>query len=89
MSKPVLLGVLLLVAVVSLLVWSSMGLSEFRVEVCVTFEGQSACRVAQGATREAAQRQAMDNACSMLTSGVTGTISCLQAGPESVRWLDN
>jgi hypothetical protein len=87
MRKPVLLGVLMLGGVIALLVWSSMGLSTYRVEVCVTFEGRSACRIAQGASREAAQRQALDNACALLTSGVTGTISCLQTPPDSVRWL--
>lgn len=89
MKNPVLLGVLLLVAVLALLVWSSLGLREHRVEVCITFESKSVCRVAQGATREAAQRQASDNACAMLTSGVTGTISCLQTPPDSVRWLND
>ena len=85
MKKPVVLGGLLILAVLALLVWSSLGLREHRVEVCMTFEGKSVCRIAQGASQEAAQRQAMDNACAMLTSGVTGTISCLQTPPDSVR----
>lgn len=89
MKKPVLLGGLLLIAVLALLVWSSIGLRQHRVEVCITFEGNRVCRVAQGATQEAAKRQASDNACAMLTSGVTGTISCLQTPPDSVRWLSD
>lgn len=89
MKKPVLLGVLLLAGVIALMVWSSMGLREHRVEVCMTFEGKSVCRVAHGASREAAQRQALDNACAMLTSGVTGTISCAQTPPDSVRYLND
>ncbi len=87
MKKPVLLGVLLLVAVLGLVVWSSMGLREHRVEVCMTFEGGTVCRIAQGASREAAQRQATDNACAMLTSGVTGSIACAQTRPDSIRFL--
>jgi len=87
-SKPVLLGILLLLVVLGFLIWGSMGLQEHRVEVCMTFEGKSICRVAQGATREAALRQATDNACAMLTSGVTGTVSCLQRSPDQVRWLN-
>jgi hypothetical protein len=88
MKKPVALGILLLVAVVALLVWSSMGLREHRVEVCMTFEGRTVCRIAQGATQQAAQRQATDNACAMLTSGVTGTIACAQTRPDSIRFLN-
>jgi hypothetical protein len=88
MRKPVVLGVLLLVGVIGLIVWSSIGLSSHRVEVCMTFEGRSVCRIAQGASPEVAQRQATDNACALLTSGVTGTISCLQTPPDSVRWLN-
>lgn len=88
MSKPVLLGVCLLLLVVGLVVWSSMGLQEHRVEVCVTFEGRRVCRTASGASRESAQRQAQDNACALLTSGVTGSISCGQTKPDSVRWMD-
>jgi hypothetical protein len=77
-SKPVLLGVGLLLLVIGLVVWSSMGLQEYR----------RVCRTASGATRESAQRQAQDNACALLTSGVTGSISCGQTKPDSVRWMD-
>ncbi|MCW5966541.1 MAG: hypothetical protein KIT83_21060 [Bryobacterales bacterium] len=89
MKKPVLVGVLLLAGIVGLIVWSSLGLREHRVEVCMTFEGKNVCRVAQGGSKEAAQRQALDNACAMLTSGVTGTISCMQTPPDSVRYLND
>lgn len=88
MSKPVLLGVGLLLLVVGLVVWSSMGLREHRVEVCISFEGRRVCRTASGATQEAALKQAQDNACALLTSGVTGSISCGQTKPDSIRWLD-
>ncbi len=88
MKKPVLVGILLSVAVVALIVWSSLGLREHRVEVCMTFDGKSVCRVAQGSSREAARRQALDNACALLTSGVTGTIACAQTPPDSVRYLN-
>jgi hypothetical protein len=89
MSKPVVLGIVLLVAVLGFLIWSSLGLQQHRVEVCMTYEGKQVCRVAQGPTKDAALRQAMDNACAMLTSGVTGTVSCLQRTPDQVRWLSN
>ena len=88
MSKPVIAGIVFLVLVVAALIWNSFSLSERRVEVCMSFEGKTACRVASGATQESALRQATDNACALLTSGVTGTIACGQTKPTSVRWLD-
>lgn len=89
MSKPVLLGIVLLAAVLGLLLWGTLGLREHRVEVCVTFGGNRVCRIAQGPERDVALRQAMDNACAVLTSGVTGTVSCLQTAPDQVRWLSD
>ncbi|MDZ7638611.1 MAG: hypothetical protein U5J83_10270 [Bryobacterales bacterium] len=86
MSKPVLVGVGLLAVVALLMIWSSIGLREHRVEVCVTFDGRSVCRTASGASKESALRQAQDNACALLTSGVTGTIACGQTKPDRVTW---
>ena len=88
MKKPIVIGVIFVVAVFALLVYNSMQLSEVRVEVCITFNGESVCRKARGPDRETAQRNATDNACSYLTSGVTGTISCMQTRPDSVTWLE-
>ncbi len=87
MSKPVLAGVILLAAVAALIIWSSTGLREHRVEVCITYEGRSVCRTASGATEQSALRQAQDNACALLTSGVTGSIACGQTQPDRVTWM--
>lgn len=88
MSKPVIAGLGFVLAVVAVLIWSSLGLRGNRVEVCVTYEGRTVCRSASGASKESAQRQAQENACALLTSGVTGTITCGQTRPDSVRPLD-
>ncbi|MCL4782421.1 MAG: hypothetical protein KJZ70_05250 [Bryobacterales bacterium] len=87
MSKPVLVGVILLAIVAALIVWSSTGLREHRVEVCITYGGRSVCRTASGATEQSALRQAQDNACALLTSGVTGSIACGQTAPDRVTWM--
>ncbi|MCC7342993.1 MAG: hypothetical protein IT170_18065 [Bryobacterales bacterium] len=87
MSKPVLVGLILLAVVAGLIIWSSTGLQEHRVEVCVTYEGRTVCRTASGATQQSALRQAQDNACALLTSGVTGSITCGQKAPDRVTWM--
>lgn len=86
-SKAVWLGVAFLVAVLAVIIYSSMGLAKYRVEVCITFRGQTACRIASADTREHALRTATDNACALIASGVTDSIACSNTPPDSVRWL--
>lgn len=77
----------LVVVVVIYVAYTSLHTARFRVEVCVSYQGASACRVAEGRTRDEAQRAAHDNACSQITSGVTGTLGCQNTPATSVRWL--
>src|SRR2546430_6701526 len=67
------------------IVYSSLGLSKFRCEVCMEFRGGTACRTALGSTREEAIRTAADNACAQLTSGMTDSMSCTQTPPKSIN----
>jgi hypothetical protein len=85
MKKPVLIGIIFAVIVLGYIVYSSMNLSEHRVEVCITFNGNSACRTAAGATEEFARRTATTNACAQLASGVTDSIACENTQPTSVK----
>lgn len=75
------------IALISLMVYSSLDLAGFRVEVCKEFQGRSAGRTASGATREAAQRTASDNACALISSGMTDSIACQGSNAVSVKWL--
>ena len=67
-------------------VYSSMGLDQFRCEVCMEFRGQTACAMAAGTTRQEAQRTAADTACAKISSGVTDSIACSQSTPKSVTF---
>jgi hypothetical protein len=88
MNKAGLIGVLLLVIFMAAVVYGTLGLRKYRVEVCMTFQGQMNCRVAAAATKEQALRTATDNACALLASGMTASIQCSSTPPTSVRWLD-
>jgi hypothetical protein len=79
----VMIGVL---AIIGLIVYSSMNLSSHRVEVCIDFQGRQACRTASGETRENAIRTAASNACSFLASGMTDSMACEHA-PSKIRDL--
>lgn len=68
--------VALVVIVLFYLTWSSTHTAKFGASVCVTYQGLSACRTAEGRTLQEAIRAAHDNACAQITSGVTGTLGC-------------
>ena len=87
MSKPVIVGIVFVLAVLGVLLYSTMNLAKFRVEVCVAFNGRSDCRIASADTEEHALRTATSNACGLLASGVTDTLACEHSVPTSVRWL--
>jgi len=85
-KKSVWLGILFVLIVVGFVVYSTMGAGRVHCEVCITFRGQRACRVASARTRDLALRTATENACAMLASGVTDSNQCNNTAPDSVRW---
>jgi hypothetical protein len=89
MKKPVVwIGVLFLALVLGVIVYSSMTLAEFRVEVCMEYQGRTSCRKASGKTETDTLRAAINNACGDIASGVTDTISCQNTQPKSMIWLE-
>jgi hypothetical protein len=88
MPKRVGLWVAILMAVfIAAIVYSTMNLKRFRAEVCMEFQGRTACRIAAAATREQAVRTATENACALISSGMTDSMACAQTPPRSVRML--
>lgn len=78
-------GFLLLAGIMT---WMMMSGRRHRVEVCMEYRGQTACRTASGPTREEALRTATDNACALLASGMTDSMQCGRTPPKSVREID-
>jgi hypothetical protein len=76
------------VVFVALLAWMTVSGKKFRVEVCMSHEGRSACKVAAGATREAALRTAVDNACALIAFGVTENGQCTRSVPLRITDLE-
>ena len=73
--------------VIAALIRSTMNLAQYRVEVCMDYNGRSSCRTAAGSTEEFALRSATGNACALIASGVTDSMGCERAAPRSVTWL--
>jgi hypothetical protein len=87
MKKPVLFGIIFVLVILAVIVYSTMNLAKYRVEVCMAFNGHSQCRTASADTEEHALHTATSNACATIASGVTDSIACEHANPQSVRWL--
>jgi hypothetical protein len=87
MKKPVILGIVFVVIFLGVIIYSSMNLSGYRVEVCMNFGGRTNCRTASGSTEEFARRTATTNACAEIASGVTDSIACEQTVPAKVTRL--
>lgn len=88
MSRSVKLVILAFTVLVLLVVvYSTLNLSRYEVEVCITFAGDTACRTAAGASQEEALRTATDNACAFLASGREQSMACSSTPPTSVRWI--
>lgn len=87
MKKPVLIGIIFVVAVLAAIVYSSMNLSKYQVEVCMTFNGNSSCRTASGKTKDETLQTAITNACGDIAGGVTDSIACERTLPTKETWL--
>ncbi len=53
----------------------------------MTFNGNSACKTVSAKSEQGALRSAAENACADIASGVTDSIKCEKADPQSVEWL--
>jgi hypothetical protein len=86
-KKTVILAIAFVMAVLVLVIYTTMGTSRYRCEVCIFFHGRTACRTAGASTQAQAQRTATENACAEIASGVTDSMACESTAPQSVIWL--
>ena len=70
-----------------MLALATFGKSKYKVRVCMTFKGQTACKVVSGAEENAVLRTAVTDACADVAGGVTDTVNCQSTPPQSVTWL--
>jgi hypothetical protein len=83
----IILAIAFAVAVLAVLIFTTMGTNKFRCEVCITFNGRTACRTAGASTEAQAVRTATENACAQIASGVTDSMACESTPPQSVIWV--
>jgi hypothetical protein len=79
--------VLFVAAIIALIAYSTVTGPRYRVEICMAYQGQSACKTVSAKSEQAALRSGAENACADIASGVTDTMRCEQSEPQSVKWL--
>jgi hypothetical protein len=73
------------VALLAVLISSTLHQTRLKYEVCVNFHGNSHCATAEGSTAEEAIRSARDIDCQLLSNGRDENVVCLDTEPASVR----
>jgi hypothetical protein len=80
-GRTTIVTVLVLLVFAGIVVYSSLGLTTHRCEVCVSFDGRQACRTVEGGSEDEAMAGATTNACALVSSGVTDTMRCQRTPP--------
>jgi hypothetical protein len=73
------------VALLGVLLYSTMQATSAQYEVCMNFRGRSQCANAAGTSSSVAIRSAQEIDCQMLSNGRDETMVCLDTQPSSVR----
>ena len=87
MRKPVVAGLIFVLIVLGVIIYSSMNLAKVRLEVCVQFNGKTNCKTASAVSEEFARQTATSNACGEIAFGVTETVACEHSVPARVTRL--
>ena len=79
------LALAVLAPVMGYVVYSSLDVSQYQCDVCMTFDGQQTCRTVTGKTEQEGIRTGITNACAMLTSGMTNSMRCERGEPAKAQ----
>ena len=76
-----------LLGFIALIAYSTMQGKNYRAEVCMSFEGRHACKKVSSKSEQAAIRAGTEGSCADIASGVTDTMKCIAAEPDTIKWL--
>lgn len=77
------IGVSIGIAFVVAMIFATLRETAVSCEVCLDFEGRSACRRSSAADRDQALYMAQSTACAVLSGGVTQGLQCQRTPPRS------
>ncbi len=79
--------VIFIAAFIAMIAYATMHGPRYRAEVCVAFNGRTACKTVSAKSEQAAIRSGTEGGCADIASGVTDTMKCVSSEPASVKWL--
>ena len=82
-SSRLWLGLLIGVAFVGYLLWSTLAAQAAECRVCVAFQGRRNCATASAASPNDAARQSQTTACGTISQGMNDKIACDNTPPVS------
>jgi hypothetical protein len=82
-NKRVLVGVVIVLAFVGYLLWSTLALQRSECRVCVAYKGRRNCATASAASKSEAMRNGQTTACGVLASGMNDAIACGNEVPDA------
>jgi len=83
MKRSTVVVILTLIGFVAFLLWTTLSAQKVECTVCVEFGGGQNCATATADDSSAASQTAQTTACGTLARGMTETIACGNAKPES------
>ena len=84
MKSGRLIALVVVVALVSFLLWSTLSAQKVRCNACVAFQGQRNCASASAASRAEAAKSAQTTACGPVARGMDESIACSNRPPVSM-----
>jgi hypothetical protein len=81
-------GIVIAVVFFAALTWATLRETAVSCEVCIEFDGRTACRTSSGSGRDQAEAMARSTACAALSGGVTDGLRCQRTPARSVACDD-
>ena len=77
-----------MIAFLAIVAYSTVNGPRYRAKVCMSYNDRQVCKTVSAKSEAGALRGGTENACADIVSGVTDTMRCEQAEPQSVQWLE-
>lgn len=79
------IGIFAVVALLGLLLWSTLASQRAECRICVAYRGAQNCATASGSSMKAAAHAAQATACGTIAQGMNASIGCGRVEPISRR----
>ncbi|MCB0309053.1 MAG: hypothetical protein KDD48_06750 [Bdellovibrionales bacterium] len=82
----ILFGILLILLPALFMTFEIMNTQGVRCSVCIDYRGRSDCKEATASSKKDCLQTAVDNACALISSGMTESIQCANTPPSKIKY---